>query len=85
MVQPTGGDTGGFTAEAYPWPLANLRKMAWYEQKALRAAYGLQVDRSIEWDTNLPNVLLVNPEGKIVAKDLKGDVIKAAVAAALDK
>jgi len=84
-VQPTGGDSGGFAAEAYPWPLANLRKIAWYEQKALRAAYGLQVDRSIEWDTNLPNVILVNPDGKIVAKGLHGEAIQAAVARFLKK
>ena len=57
----------------------------WYKLKLLRASFGLQCDRSIDRDSNLPGSLLVGPDGKIVAKDLHGDAIKAAIAKALGK
>jgi len=83
-VPPTTSDFGGVDTE-YSWPQAQLREVPWYEVKPLRASYGLQCDRSIEADTNLPAIFLVNPDGKIIAKDLHGDDIKAAVAEALEK
>jgi hypothetical protein len=69
----------------FPWPLSLLRKMPFYEQRPLRAGFGLQCDRSIEPDTNLPAVLLIGPDGKIAARGLRGAAIKTAVAAALAK
>jgi hypothetical protein len=66
----------------YSWPFARLYEVPWYESKPLRASYGLQTDR-VETDTYLPAILLVGPDGKIVAKDLHGEDIKAAVAKAL--
>ncbi|HEY5232725.1 MAG TPA: hypothetical protein VIK35_04240 [Verrucomicrobiae bacterium] len=66
----------------YSWPQAKLHEVPWYESKPLRASYGLQTDR-VEMDTNLPAIFLVGPDGKIVAKGLRGDAIKAAVAVAL--
>jgi beta-lactamase regulating signal transducer with metallopeptidase domain/HEAT repeat protein len=68
-----------------PWPQSRLGDMPWYELKPLRASFGLQCDRSIEADPNLPAVFLIGPDGKIIAKDLHGDAIKAAVAKALAK
>jgi hypothetical protein len=66
----------------YSWPQTRLMNVPWYESKPLRASYGLQTDRD-EMDTNLPAILLVGPDGKIIAKDLHGDDITAAVAKAL--
>ena len=83
-VPPTTSDFGGADTE-YLWPQARLREVPWYEVMSLRASYGLQCDRSIEADTNLPAIFLVNPDGTIIAKDLHGDAIKAAVTKALEK
>ena len=66
----------------YSWPQARLFEVQWYESKPLRASYGLQTDR-VEMDPNLPAIFLVGPDGTILAKDLHGDDIKAAVAKAL--
>jgi hypothetical protein len=67
----------------YRWPQARLWESPWYELKPLRASYGFQCDRSTYGDTNLPSILLVGPDGKIVARDLHGDAIKAAITKAL--
>jgi hypothetical protein len=66
----------------YSWPQAQLFEVPWYESKRLRASYGLQTDR-VDTEPNLPAIILVGTDGKIVAKDLHGDDIKAAVAKAL--
>jgi hypothetical protein len=68
----------------YSWPQARLYEVPWYESKPLRASYGLKTDR-IEMDSNLPAILLVGPDGKIVARDLHGEAIKTAITEALEK
>jgi hypothetical protein len=78
-----GGDGGVFPLEAPPWPRTQLIYTPSYENKHLLLSFGLQCDHDIIADPNLPLVFLVGPDGKIVAKDLHGDAIKAAVAQAL--
>ncbi len=79
---PSDGDAGG--DRDCPWSLTKLRKLPWPDQLPLRAAYGLETEGHFgKWNTNLPAVFLVGPDGKIVARDLHGDAIKAAVERAL--
>jgi hypothetical protein len=70
---------------ASSWLQADLRSLSWYQSKPLLASYGLQCDRTFEADTNLPAILLVGPDGTIVARDLHGDAVKAAVAKVLEQ
>lgn len=83
-VPPTGGSMyWPNTSVEYPWSLANLMPVPWYELQILRASYGLQCDRSIYSDPLLPIILLIGPDGKIVARDLTGNELKTAVTQAL--
>ena len=70
-------DYGGY----YSWPVARWTDLPWCEQLTLRASYGLPVE--ISDPVNLPSIFLVGPDGKIVARDLRGQAIKVAVAKAL--
>ena len=75
---------GGFPdLKASPWPRAQLINTPWYEIRPLLLRFGLQCDRSIEADPNLPVVFLVGPDGTILARDLHGDAIKATLAEVL--
>jgi len=66
-----------------PWPQTHLRDMPWYLQTPLRISLGLPADSS-KPDFDFQGCMLLSSDGKIVAKDLRGDAIKAAVAKALE-
>ena len=78
-----GEEFGGTFRKPGPWPMASFLRVPFYEQLPLRAGYGLECDRSFAPGPNLPGVVLIGPDGKIVARDLHGDAIKAAVGKAL--
>ncbi|HEX5399522.1 MAG TPA: hypothetical protein VFY06_10790, partial [Verrucomicrobiae bacterium] len=84
-VQPAGGYSIAGNYKECSWPQTHLRDMPWYLQAPLRISFGLPYSNTYEGDTTLPAVFLIGPDGKIVAKDLHGDAIKAAVANALEK
>ena len=85
-VQPAGGYTilGGVPDVEFPWPQTHLRDMPWYLQTPLRISLGLPADSS-KRDFDFQGCMLLGPDGKIVAKGLHGDAIKAAVTKALGK
>jgi hypothetical protein len=59
-----------------------LAELPWSSQLPLRASLGLPIEHGDYWPIRA-GVFLIGPDGKIVAKDLHGDAIKAAVAKAL--
>ena len=65
-----------------PWPRADLLELPLHLQYSLRASFGLPPDY-IFGGKNFPGILLIGPDGKIVARELRGDGIKAAIAKAL--
>ncbi len=81
-VEPAGGYSILGNYEETPWPQTHLRDMPWYLQTPLRISLGLPVESS-EPDFDFQGCMLLGPDGKIVAKGLRGDAIKAAVAKAL--
>jgi hypothetical protein len=79
-VPPTGlYQIGGMAHEEFPWPQTDLAQMPPYLQAPFHVSFGLPYSNTYEGDTTLPAVFLLGPDGKIVAKDLHGDGIKAAV------
>jgi len=84
QVEPAGGYMMGGRYKESPWPQTHLRDMPWYLQAPLRISLGLPVDSS-KGDFDFQGCMLLGPEGTIVAKDLHGDGIKAAIAKALAK
>jgi hypothetical protein len=84
LVPPASGVFGGFTKE-YPWPQTQLGYLPYQERSPLLCSYGLPDNRAPQPDPNLPAVFLIGPDGKILARDLHGAAIKAALAEALRK
>jgi len=84
IVQPMGGYAIESWGGKFPWPTTQVSEMPWYRQYPLRASLGLPVDSGGASWRNLPGALLLGPDGRIVATDLHGDAIKAAVAKAME-
>ena len=83
-VEPMGGYEILGRYKECPWPQTHLRDMPWYLQTPLRISLGLPADSS-KPDSDFQGCTLLGPDGKIVAKGLHGDAIKAAVTKALGK
>jgi hypothetical protein len=87
-VPPAGIYELGFPIDdETPWPRTDLADMPGYLKMPLEVSFGLPgPPYSNEYQvTSLPAVFLIGQDGRIVAKDLHGDAIKAAVAKALGK
>jgi len=88
FIGPSDGDR-----RAFPWPKTDLGYLPYYARYPLLASFGFDMHggRSNPATTipgltplgSLPGVLLVGPDGKIIAKDLHGAAIKTAVAKSL--
>lgn len=83
-VEPAGGYEIEGDYKECPWPQTHLRDMPWYLQTPLRISLGLPADSS-KFDFDFHGCMLLGPGGKIIAKGLHGDAIKAAVTEALEK
>ncbi|MGD1085162.1 MAG: HEAT repeat domain-containing protein, partial [Verrucomicrobiota bacterium] len=84
VVQPTGPYDFHAWREDFPWPQTQLRDLPRYVAYSLRSSLGLPMDQMMASPLpDLPGAMLLGPDGKIVATDLHGDAIKAAVAKAL--
>jgi hypothetical protein len=82
-VPPPGGYLiEGMAQEVFPWPQTDLKSMPSLLQAPFHVSFGLPYSNTYEGDTTLPAVFLLGPDGRIVAKDLHGNAIKAAVAEA---
>ena len=74
-------------SDSVSWPQAELALLPYQERDLLLYSYGLPPAgtprNSSLHDTNLPAVFIIGPDGKIAARNLHGNAIKAAVAKAL--
>jgi hypothetical protein len=69
-----------------PWPQADLADLPLYLNHPFHLSFGLSEEGiGYDGDTDLPAVFLLGRDGEIVAKNLHGEAIKAAVAEALAK
>jgi hypothetical protein len=85
-VQPAGGYAIAVPhEETPPWPQARLRDVPWFVQFPLRISLGLPINGDESDAGTSSSCMLLDTDGKIIAKNLHRDDIEAAVSKRLEK